>query len=187
MKNNKAALELSIGTIVIIVLAMAMLILGLILVRNIFSGGTNAVDRINQGVINEIERVFSDPNQKIAIIPKTRKINLEQGSRGSGIALSIKNTENREKNFEYKIFVERNFDSEKKCDGITKEEINEWLDIDSGSFTLGRGQKPNDPDLITFTIPEDAPLCTILFKVEVRSDGKIYDTSSFQLVIESKR
>jgi len=35
--NKKAAIELSIGTIVIVVLVMSMLILGMVLVRNIFS------------------------------------------------------------------------------------------------------------------------------------------------------
>ena len=50
--RKKGAIELSIGTIVIIVLAMSMLILGIILIKNIFSGSTNAVDDINKGVIN---------------------------------------------------------------------------------------------------------------------------------------
>ena len=36
--NKKAAIEMSIGTIVTIVLAMSMLILGMVLVKNIFSG-----------------------------------------------------------------------------------------------------------------------------------------------------
>lgn len=37
MVNKKAAIELSIGTIIIIVLAISMLVLGMVLVKNIFS------------------------------------------------------------------------------------------------------------------------------------------------------
>jgi len=43
MKSKKGAIELSIGTIVIIVLSMSMLILGMVLVKNIFN---NDVDEI---------------------------------------------------------------------------------------------------------------------------------------------
>ncbi|MEK6953289.1 MAG: hypothetical protein AABX29_09845, partial [Nanoarchaeota archaeon] len=47
-KNKKAALELSIGTIVILVLAMSMLILGLILIRTIFTGAKYNVETMNK-------------------------------------------------------------------------------------------------------------------------------------------
>ena len=46
MKAKKGAMELSIGTIVIIVLAMSMLILGLVLIKTIFVGAKYNVDTI---------------------------------------------------------------------------------------------------------------------------------------------
>ena len=63
MVNKKGAIELSIGTIVIIVLAMSMLILGLVLIRNIFSGSNDAVGQINTGVISEIQKVFANADK----------------------------------------------------------------------------------------------------------------------------
>ena len=60
IKNKKAAIELSIGTIVIIVLAMSMLILGLVLVKNIFSGATDSVDELNDKVQSEIIKLFTE-------------------------------------------------------------------------------------------------------------------------------
>ena len=50
--NKKGALELSIGTIVIIVIGMSMLILGLVLVQKIFVGSTNNVDDLNNKIRN---------------------------------------------------------------------------------------------------------------------------------------
>ena len=51
--NKKAAMELSIGTIVIIVLAMSMLILGLVLIKTIFSGAKYNIDTMNDKVRND--------------------------------------------------------------------------------------------------------------------------------------
>ena len=182
--KKRAAMELSVGTIVVIVLAMSMLIFGLILIRNIFSGGTDAITAINQGVTNEISKMFSDPNQKVAIMPQTRRITLKQGSRGAGIALSIKNVENNDNDFTYTIGVDQTFDSETRCNGFTKEEINSWLDLDSGAISLGRGETLSQPDLISFTLPELAPLCNIPFRVQVNYARGIYTTSSFWVNIE---
>ena len=47
MRKKKAAIELSVGTIVVIVLAMSMLILGLVLIRNIFKGSIDNFDALN--------------------------------------------------------------------------------------------------------------------------------------------
>jgi hypothetical protein len=65
--NKKGAMELSMSTIVILVLAMSMLILGLILVRSIFKGATESVNNINDKVQAEIGDLFVDENTKIVV------------------------------------------------------------------------------------------------------------------------
>lgn len=65
--NKKAAIELSIGTVVIIVIAMSMLILGLVLVRNIFTGATQSVNILDDKVQNEIKNLFNDENQDVVV------------------------------------------------------------------------------------------------------------------------
>jgi hypothetical protein len=62
IKNKKAALELSIGTIVIIVIAVAMLILGIVFVRSIMCSGIQIGEDVSQGVKNEIKSLFSADN-----------------------------------------------------------------------------------------------------------------------------
>lgn len=66
-QNKKAAIELSIGTIVVVVLAMTMLILGLVLVRTIFSGTTESVNTLSDKVRGEITGLFAEEGNKIAI------------------------------------------------------------------------------------------------------------------------
>ena len=54
IKNKKAAMEMSVGTIVTIVLLMSVLILGIFLVQNIFKSAKGAVDLTDKQLKNEI-------------------------------------------------------------------------------------------------------------------------------------
>ena len=63
VKKKKGAIELSMGTIVILVLAMTMLIMGLVLIKTIFSGAKYNVEQINQKVEGEIGKLFSEDKQ----------------------------------------------------------------------------------------------------------------------------
>ena len=56
--EKRGALELSIGTIVVIVIAMFMLIFGIIFVRNVMCSGIVLTDQISVGVENEIKNLF---------------------------------------------------------------------------------------------------------------------------------
>ncbi|MDP4039274.1 MAG: hypothetical protein Q8P57_01725 [Candidatus Pacearchaeota archaeon] len=68
LKNKDGALELSIGTIVIIVIGMSMLILGLVLVRSIFTGAIGSVDEINEGVQAKIQELFPNEGGNLAVL-----------------------------------------------------------------------------------------------------------------------
>lgn len=181
--NRKGAIELSIGTIVIIVLAMSMLILGLILVRDIFSGSTEAVDAINKGVISEINKLFTDDNKKIAISPSTQEISIKQGARSQGFAFSVRNNNIEEKSFSFVVEVDPDFNIQQKCQ-IGYSEANSWAIIDSGSFTLGPGQKMDDPELVLFNLPENAPPCTIPYRLDISIPGEgSYDYRKVYLTV----
>lgn len=65
--EKRGAIELSISTIVVIVIAMSMLVLGLVLVRSIFTGSTQSVDALNEGVMNEIVNLFDDASGNLAV------------------------------------------------------------------------------------------------------------------------
>jgi hypothetical protein len=56
--NKKAAIQLSISTIVVIVIAMSMLILGIILVRQVMCAGILLTDKVTQETENQITDLF---------------------------------------------------------------------------------------------------------------------------------
>lgn len=87
-KNRKAALELSIGTVVILVLGMSMLILGLILVRTIFTGATSSVDDLNDKVTNALASLFAEEGEDVIVKlgpDQTAKIKPDSGDFGVAI------------------------------------------------------------------------------------------------------
>ena len=185
MKNNKAAIELSIGTIVIIVLAMSMLILGLVLVKNIFSGSSEAVTNINKGVINEINSLFTKADTRLAIYPTTARITLTQGQKDGGFAFSVKNNDVKEAKFSYSVEVDPDFLIQKQCN-MGKREADDWLILSSGSVTIPPGRSMNEPELILFTIPETAPPCTIPYNMVIKKDTSVYDSRKVYVTIQGK-
>ena len=58
IRGRKGAIEMSMGTIVTIVLAVSMLILGMIFVRSIMCAGLNISDQIGEGTKNQIRGLF---------------------------------------------------------------------------------------------------------------------------------
>ncbi len=66
--SKRAALELSVNTIVIIVLAITMLIIGMVLVRNIMCGALNLTTDINSKVRGEINRLFGQSAGEVQCI-----------------------------------------------------------------------------------------------------------------------
>ena len=68
--NRRAAIEMSMNTIVTIVLVVVTLILALVLIRTIFSGSTNAITSINSEIQNQINQLFaSNANTNLVIDP----------------------------------------------------------------------------------------------------------------------
>jgi len=185
-KDKKAAIELSIGTLVIIVLAMSMLILGLILIKNIFSGSTDAITSINKEVTTQINEVFAKPDMRMALYPTSGKIILKQGNKDGGFAFSVRNSDVKEQTFTYSVAVDTVFDIKSKCGDLTFDEANSWIVVNKGSFTLAPGRNMESPELVVFSIPETAPPCTIPFKVDVKENNAAYDYRKVYVTIQGK-
>jgi hypothetical protein len=67
-KNKKAAFEMSITTIVILVIALSMLIFGLIFVRNMMCSGMNIMTDVTKGTQKEIDSLFSTKGGEVVCL-----------------------------------------------------------------------------------------------------------------------
>jgi hypothetical protein len=89
MKNQKAQMEMSVGTIVTIVLLVTLLILGVVLIKNIFTSAKGVVDLTDQQLRSEISKLFSE-DSKMSIYPGTRLVEIKQEAT-DGVGFGIKN------------------------------------------------------------------------------------------------
>jgi hypothetical protein len=187
MKNKKGQMEMSVGTIVTIVLLVTLLVLGIVLIKNIFTVSTGVVDLTDQQLRGEINKLFSE-DSKISIYPGTRLVEIKQEATG-GVGIGIKNllvgSAGTDKTFSYSVVIS-DTDLESKC-GVSAESIEGWIvtgraeeniPIPAGDFTTQK---------ILFEIPTGSPLCTIRYRVNVMTnDGKVYATDFFDLKIKAK-
>jgi len=185
MKSKRAAMEMSVGTIVTIVLLVTVLILGVVLIKNIFTSAKSVVDLTDQQLRNEINKLFSEES-KISIYPSTRLVEMKQETT-DGVGIGIKNLltgASGDNKFFYNVVVsDSNIQS--KC-GINAGVAEGWIvtgksekdiPIPSGDFSAQR---------VLFEVPVGAPLCTIRFRVNVEANGANYATDFFDLKVKAK-
>lgn len=182
VKQKKAALELSVGTIVVIVIAMSMLILGLVLVRTIFTGAINNVDTIDDKVRSEIQTLFNDDQKKTAVYLANHKAEVDQGEE-YGVAFAFRNLKTDSltpSQFSYNV---KAADPSVGCAGLTAAAADSWIIV--GKSQSGITIPPGETyyTISRFRIPQDAPLCIVRYTIEV-SDGQLpYATDFFDVVV----
>ena len=181
--QKKGAMELSIGTIVIIVLAMSMLILGLVLIRTIFTGAKYNVDTMNDKVRDEINKLFVE-DKKIVIYLANQLAEMEQG-KDWGIAFAVKSflPGSDPSRFEYEVTVANPSEVSSNC-GVNENEALSW--IKAGRIEEGINIAPGGVKtwIIRFQMPETAPLCIVRYNINVEADGEFYDADSFDINIK---
>lgn len=189
MVNKKAAVELSISTIVIVVLGMSMLILGLVLIRGIFTGVTDNVDEINAKVSAEINKLFVDDSERAVLRLTENTAKIKQGT-SIGIAFGIRNTDRgviESSNFNYETVLD-DIKIRENC-GISKETAESWIRSGTGTESVQPGEFKGA--IIKISLPEDAPLCETKYRIIIYRPGKEtltnpYESLSFFLEVRPK-
>ena len=180
-RKKKAAIELGVGTMVILVVAVVLLILALIFVRRIFVGATYNVDRLNDAVRNEINKLFKQEGQRIALYLPGNTAEVEQ-EETFGVAFGIRNTEPTSGTFSYQVTPSALNDN---CVGITAEEAAKWVFPKSEEFPVPSGNFGYK--IVKVNAPSYAPVgCQVVYQIEVKKDGRDYDSTSFFAEIKAK-
>jgi hypothetical protein len=183
-KNRGGALELSIGTIVVIVIGMSMLILGLVLVRTIFTGSIGSIDEINDQVQKEILNLFGDSSGNIVVrLGSTGIAKVKPGNRFN-IGIGAQHPDGvslTRESLLYRISLAE--DSDKNCvrtlgksraEALFVTKVNTWHEFDkfSGSNAFAK---------IEIDIPKGTARCTQKVNIDMRlkevqtaSDGEAF-------------
>ena len=172
IKNSrKAQMEMTMGTLVTIVLLTMALILGGYFVRQIFSGATTSIEGIDQAVKNEINKLFSDDDtRKIVVYPPTRQIIIKKGTDNLGFGFSIRNIQEVNDKFSYEISAVElscsdNFRLAKADDLIV-------LGKSRSNIELPPGTVMDQPMFVRFDVPETTPPCNIRYQIQLYHEGK---------------
>ena len=182
MKSKRAAMEMSVGTIVTIVLLMSALVLGLILTKTIFNTSKSAMDLTEQQLTNEIGKAFGSDEAKLAIYPKSGRLTIKQEQEeaiGLGIRNLLTGTSGAQK-FSYEVKV-----AQSTCGN---ENVLSWIKIGSKEEDISISVGDYYDTKIYFEIPTGAPLCTVKYRIEVRANrnNQWYAYDNIPFVITSK-
>jgi len=179
---NKGAMEMSVGTIVTIVLLMGVLVLGVFLIQNIFSSAKGAIDLTDEQLKNEINKLFSG-DSKISIYPGTRFVEIKQENT-DGVGIGIRNLLTGEagtKTFSYEVLATDVTD----C-GVSEGEAESWIVTGKSESNIPIPSGDFVSDKVLFRIPVGAPLCIAKFRINVNAEGEAYATDSFNIEIKPK-
>lgn len=180
-KEKRAALELSIGTMVTIVLLMVFLVLGIFFIQRVARLGLNAVDSIDSQVQGEIQKLFAEEGRKIAIYPTSREIVLRRGDTPKGFAFSVRNVDVENADFTFSTTAS---DISKCGSTFTKEDADSMLIGGAGSFSLGPGSSLELPRLVKLSVPETTPPCTMTYDLEIFKDSGPYTNADIFVTIK---
>jgi hypothetical protein len=173
MRGKKAAIEMSIGTIVVVVLSMSMLILGLVLIKTIFTGAKNVADMTNDQLTSEISKLFG-ADQKVAVYPNSKQIEIVQG-KASGFGIGIKNLRTGSSSgtrFSYEVVVS-DPDVQTKC-GVTDAEILKLITTGRSAADIPIASGETFATKVLLETQTGDPLCTVRFRVDVKANIEPY-------------
>jgi len=171
LKSKKAAIELSMTTIIIVVLSLALLILGFVLVRNIMCGAIGFSTEINEKVEGEIQKLFETSTGELSCFGGGQ----EAAALGQGEINYIFCEINAKEKRMYRISIESLSAPGKEIDD---KEVKSWLKEDSWEEEIPAGD-----DTIykigIIKLPEDANLVPIRAKLKAEKKvGSAWETAT---------
>ncbi len=175
-------MEMSVGTIVTIVLLMSVLILGIFLIQKIGGVAKGAIDLTEKQLYTELNKLYeANEDEKIILYPQTNILEIKKG-KSDGFGLLINNRLETDETFSYEITL-----ADKGTCTMTESQIMSLINLgkERSNINLASGSILSNPLRINFAIPETAKLCEVLYRLEVTtSDGSPYDGIDLQLTIK---
>ena len=195
--KKKAAFEMSMSTIIIIVLSVSFLILGLVLIRNIYQVADKSITGIDTQLTSQLQKIFTDETKNLVIYSGTNNIvKIRAGTSNFGIAVAAQTINNlrvdNESLVQYKIDLVDDGSIRSCIRLLTKtrtttlfnDKLGVWLDS-SGA------DGPISGKIIYVTIPIDTQTCTQTVRVTARDrtvvpEGETIGFQTFTIEILKK-
>lgn len=170
--DRRAVLELSIGTVVILVLGVTLLIMGLVVTRNIMCGALGLTGDINAKVRAELNKLFAENEGEVTCIGAGDAVKIIPGKENN-IYCSVKASQQAQ----YKFTATR-YDLQ----GVSADKLKQWLSTSSWEGPIA----PNDRDakkVARIKVPENAPEGNLHLDMQVQKDNQLISTQNLDFEI----
>ena len=161
IRGKQAAIELSMTTIIVVVLSLTLLILGFVFIRSIMCGAIGVTDEIGNKVDNEVQRLFESSTQELSCVGSDSIVPITPGP--NVIKCVIKASVAAD----YRVELDRVTPGR----GIpTNVDITEWFTKTGDTFTVIPG---DDTGWKAFrmSVPDDAPEGEFSLVLRATKDG----------------
>jgi len=179
--EKKGAVELSISTIVIVVLAVSMLILGLVLIRSIFKGATSVAEMSDEQLKNQMNELYGD-TKKVSVYPDSKKISVSLESGEGAFGIGIRNSESGSASklkFAYKIVV-ADPDVQKKC-GSSADQMLSLISVGKAGENIAIASGDSYVTKVRYTVGVGDPICLVRYGIQVTLNGEIYGSEEMDV------
>lgn len=167
--NKKGQLELSIGTIVVLVIGVSMLILGIILVRSIMCSGLQITEDLSSGVRNEVINLFGGGKYGIKCVgTEGAEVKLATGGRRSVVCIIKEDTPSV-----YDIAIDKTDVTSLKENVVSSATVQGWILGTPGAskVSVKAGGDGQNVVVLLLEIPRGAPATILQIKMTATKEG----------------
>ncbi len=182
MMNKKAGFEMSTSTMVIIIIAVVLLVLGLVFVRQIFTTATSSVSVMDEKVKEQLKNMFGDEEQG-NIVVYNKVTSIKAGSEGFRIPLGAKTRTGKTVTEDQLMFQISAIggtcnvaDAESWIDYPTPKT---WSNFDDFEYDVGLVD-------LTITIPKGTARCSSIMSIKLKdktSGGQAFASKTFTVKV----
>ena len=173
INQKRGAIELSMTTVVVIVLAMTMLALGLTLVRTLFQGAIYTAGSLNTQVQDKLNAMFQEEGKTVGIVNENGRIEPARAKDNCVWWAMMATTAGK---YDYSFTV-----SPEECAGpgygLSEAETEGWFVGMKGSYTLAANEEKSQICLPLMP-PKTAPSCLFNLIVTVSRNNVPYGSDS---------
>ncbi|MDP1729124.1 MAG: hypothetical protein Q8L27_02895 [archaeon] len=169
--SKKGAFEMSMSTIIIIVLSVSFLILGLVLLRSIFGVADDSITSISGKLNSELQKVFTDETKNLVIYSGTdRVVKVRAGTTNFGVLIASQTLNNiridtpDQVQYKFELVDDGSPSSciklltKTRTLGLFRQQFDTWVDSYDADGPISRS-------ILYVSIPSDTRTCTQSIRV----------------------
>lgn len=169
LNSKKAALEMSIGTIVTIVLSVTMLILGLVLVRTIMCGALVTSLDLTDKMRDQINKLFQDTGDDVVMLSGPNGVVSIMPDKPAGVWFAFKPTVETEYNYRFEVYLADQY--KRSPYNLKEKDIEGWFKSPlTGREVVGVNGKNKN---LIITPPKDVPEFSFTLKLKVNNVDRV--------------